>query len=117
MDAVKFMDERARMCNACNQCHGCPITDWCGEGLREQARYSADIVAAVEKWSAAHPRKTRQSEFLRAYPNATLDINKVVIACPTVLYGDSVCPRLTSDGDRSILCTECRRGFWLEEVK
>lgn len=26
MDAVKFMDERARMCNACNQCHGCPIT-------------------------------------------------------------------------------------------
>lgn len=29
MDAVKFMDERARMCNACNQCHGCPITGWC----------------------------------------------------------------------------------------
>lgn len=72
MDAVKFMDERARLCNAYNQCRGCPITDWCEKGLREQAKYSADIVAAVEKWSAAHPVKTRQSEFLKQWPNARI---------------------------------------------
>ncbi len=62
MDAVKFLQERARMCKSmngdCNQ--PCPITNWCGRGKKRQAEFAHDIVSAVEAWSAAHPRKTRQ---------------------------------------------------------
>ena len=113
MDAVKFMDERARMCNACNQCHGCPITDWCGKGLREQAKYSAGIVAAVEKWSAAHPVKTRQSEFLKQWPNAIVEY-EVLTICPKVVLGRE---NWMGKGCGGVLCNDCRREFWLEEVE
>lgn len=112
MDAVKFMDERARMCTACNQCHGCPITHWCGKGLREQAKYSADIVAEVEKWAAAHPVKTRQSEFLKQWPNAKIGSEGTVAIDPCIFD-------TTVRNRRCIAtsCAECRREFWMQEVE
>lgn len=116
MDAVKFMDEWARMCNACKSCYGCPITAWCGKGLREQAKYSADIVAAVEKWSAAHPRKTRQSVFLEQYPEAKFDKFGVMQICPMSISA----AHRNSDGECKTplkMCIDCRREFWMQEVE
>lgn len=113
MDAVKFMDERARMCNACNQCHGCPITDWCGKGLREQAKYSADIVAAVEKWSAAHPVKTRQSEFLKQWPNAKIGSEGTLAIEPCIFDTTVVRNRRCI----ATSCAQCRREFWMQVVE
>lgn len=109
MDAVKFMDERARMCNAYNQCRGCPITDWCGQGIRAQAKYSTDIISAVEKWAAAHPAKTRQSEFLKQWPNAAVNEEGVLFCPKTVNTAHFCCCK-----DKG--CGDCRREFWLEEV-
>lgn len=37
--------------------------------------YSGKAIAIIQKWSDEHPRKTYLSEFLRHYPNASLDEN------------------------------------------
>lgn len=117
MDAVKFLQERARMCKSmngdCNQ--PCPITNWCGRGKKRQAEFAHDIVSAVEAWSAAHPRKTRQSVFLGNYPCARIDSQSVLYACPADVYGDNVCPKKKDAAP--ITCYECRREFWPQEVQ
>ena len=116
MDAVKFIEERGRMCKAmngdCNQ--PCPITNWCGRGLKRQADFAPDIVSAVEEWAAAHPRKTRQSVFLEQYPDAKIDSDGVIAICPTAFssaYRDDIgkCAWVS--------CAKCRREFWMQEVK
>ena len=116
MDAVKFIEERGRMCKAmdgdCNL--PCPITNWCGRGLKRQADFAPDIVSAVEEWAAAHPRKTRQSVFLEQYPNAKIDSDGVIAICPNFLL-------LTDFDDIGkcawVSCAKCRREFWMQEVE
>ena len=75
MEALEFLKERKRMCRSFGgSCTGCPC-----EKVRcvINAHVSDDdykrIVAMVEEWSAAHPRKTRQSVFLEQWPEANID--------------------------------------------
>lgn len=64
----------------------------------------------VEKWSDTHPVKTRQSEFLKMFPNAVIDEDNGIL-----------CIR-PCDIDESIGCTngkgcdDCYRKYWLAEV-
>nr|DAO04211.1 MAG TPA: hypothetical protein [Caudoviricetes sp.] len=64
----------------------------------------------VEKWSDTHPVKTRQSEFLKMFPNAVIDEDDGIL-----------CIR-PCDIDESIGCTngkgcdDCYRKYWLAEV-
>ena len=117
MDALEFLMERRRMCDSYGDCEGCPL-----EGAECVIRdmMSEDtckrIVTAVEQWSKEHQRKTRQSVFLEQYPEAEIDANGVVGLCPmsiSAAYRDSDggcnCPE--------ILCRDCRREFWMQEVK
>lgn len=48
MDAVKFIEERNRMCGTMSEMWGVD---------------AAQIVKNTEEWAAAHPRKTRKSVF------------------------------------------------------
>lgn len=80
MDAVKFVREYLRMCTKVDDCENCPVykTDFCTVPAKERSQESAEeIVALVEEWSAAHPRKTRQSVFLEQWPNVVLDESTV----------------------------------------
>jgi hypothetical protein len=54
MDAVKFVEERRRMYTL-----GC-----IKKGINDYNMKAEAVVAEVEAWAAAHPRKTRQSVFL-----------------------------------------------------
>ena len=73
MDAVEFLKERRRMCNAQDGCDTCPISIACGDYFVNH-KYTRDntngMVATVEQWAKEHPAKTRQSEFLKHYPGA-----------------------------------------------
>lgn len=69
----------------------------------------------VEDWSAAHPRKTRQSVFLEQYPCAKIDSQGVLYACPADVYGNNACPK--NKEDAPIICYDCRREFWMQEVE
>lgn len=118
MDAVKFVKEYLRMCTKVDECEDCPVykTDFCTVPAKERSQESAEeIVELVEEWSAAHPRKTRQSVFLGNYPCARIDSQSVLYACPADVYGYNVCPRKKDTAP--ITCSECRREFWMQEVE
>lgn len=111
MDAVKFLEERARMCgHGCKDCH--VYGNEC-DMYSPNCDYES-LVEAVEAWAAKHPRKTRQSEFLEQYPNAVLDKDGVLRICPSFVGGDTPekykCICLTD-------CSDCRHEFWMQEVE
>lgn len=120
MDAAKFIEERNRMCKsfdvrreACPAFHDSENGARCGVGAASTLD-ATDQIAIVEKWSAAHPRKTRQSVFLEQWPNAELDSNGVIVIDPcdinkTIYRKDNGC--------YNNKCDDCRREFWMQEVE
>ena len=119
MDAVKFLQERARMCNSFSpDCEGCrvdeekPVMSECYMWMFENPERAVKI---VEEWAATHPRKTRQSVFLEQYPNARIDSQAAIYVCPADAYGDKVCPK--NEENFHMLCCDCRREFWGQEVE
>lgn len=71
------------------------------------------IVPIVEKWSAEHPRKTRQDAFLEQWPNAQMEFGGLQI-CPRVVMGLN---GWRKDGCGEVQCVTCRREFWSQEVE
>lgn len=126
MDAVKFIKERDRMCKSyydtekghCSD--GCPVHDVQCTNLDNLSTDAEELVARVEEWSAAHPRKTRQRVFLEQWPEAKVFRNSGILAlCPAQLrqeYRDDEgrCVRDTISGD---ICDCCRHEFWSQEVE
>lgn len=104
MDAVKFIEERRRMVKA-TRGH-LPIMV---EGISPK-----DIVKEVEEWSAAHPRKTRQSVFLSHYPNAEVDEDGVLKVCPKVVEGSNY---MDSHKCGLVPCAVCHKAYWSVIVK
>lgn len=119
MDAVKFIEERKRMCESFGDCcYGCPA--WDGSCKLETETYikcAADKqVEIVKEWAAAHPRKTRQSVFLEQWPDTQLDENGNVIICPKQLCRGEEFNKLLA-ACRGTNCYECRRKFWGKVVE
>lgn len=115
MDAVKFIEERNRMCKSHKSCIGCPAYDrgFCRFDVSIAGDKTDSQIKIVEEWSAAHPRKTRQSVFLEQYPQADIDNNGLLVLCPKRI---SAGVRATTNCMRA-RCDDCRRKFWLREVK
>lgn len=120
MDALKFIEERNRMCDYYNAkdaypgCEGCPaFENTCSTSVR---CVTEEYIAAVEQWSREHPRKTRQSVLLEQYPEADLDTHGLALLCPMAISADHRDDRgLCADPDRE--CGDCRREFWTQEVE
>ncbi|MFR5994142.1 MAG: hypothetical protein ACLUF9_01155 [Oscillospiraceae bacterium] len=122
MDAVKFIEERNRMYKSFgDRCTGCPALKAC-ENVpccvvsKESTLDATAQIAIVEEWSAAHPRKTRQSVFLEQWPTAKIDENGCLDICPYLVsapyrneYG-----HCANDG---VICCDCRKEFWMQEVE
>ena len=110
MDAVKFIEERRRMYKVTGK-HSPTLAGWIP---------AEDVVKEVEEWSAAHPRKTRQSVFLEQYPEARIDkTTGVLTICPAELTKECRDDR-GACGAYSIetcVCEPCRREFWMKEVE
>ena len=113
MDAVEFIKERNRMCNSFSpDCKGCcvdeakPVMDECFRWILDNPERAVQI---VEEWSAAHPRKTRQSEFLKQWPEAKVD-GTGVLKVPPCYLKNMKCPYTNC-------CYDCRREFWTQEVE
>lgn len=123
MDAVKFIEERNRMCKSFgDRCTGCPASDACGCCAVDQAVDQASTldataqVAIVEKWVKEHPRKTRQDVFLEQYPEAVIDEHGVLQVCPRYI---SVAYRGSDGGCKNPekMCIDCCLEFWMQEVE
>lgn len=94
MDAVKFIEERNRMCGTMSEVWGVD---------------AAQIVKNTEEWSAAHPRNTRQSVFLEQYPEASISEHGVLAIDSCKVEKTIKCNGMD--------CSKCRREFWAQEVE
>lgn len=123
MDAVKFIEERDRMCKSFGvSCQGCPAFG-AGEDVlccaveKESPLDATSRIAIVEEWSITHPRKTRQSELLKIFPDAVIDANTgAVLICPATIsnsYRDEegICKQI------GVYCCDCQSRFWFEEIE
>ena len=105
MDAVKFLQERSRMYESGAATPGIGLED---DYTPERA------VKIVEEWSAAHPRKTRQSVFLEQWPNARPAGDGVLTFCPKRFDFHILC---LAECHSLKKCSDCRREFWMQEVE
>lgn len=114
MDAVEFLKTIRRICisnkNGCTSCVVYQKNNYCH---LQCVAHPEEIVAAVEKWAAEHPVKTRQSEFLKMFPNAPFSHNTIDI-CPSKVDVLQKCPKVTP-GTLN-MCVFCKREYWLAEV-
>ena len=122
MDAVNFLKERARMCEA-NQtgemtCENCAAYKGVSQCYKlGEPKDPEKMVAIVEQWAAEHPAKTRQSVFLEQWPEAAISKDGAIAICPLAIsaayrHGNGACNKGNSD-----TCSECKRQFWSAEVE
>lgn len=118
MDAVEFFKTVTRLCR--NQdFSACPAAKK-GRCMIGLADYSVkdieETISKVEQWAKDHPVKTRQSEFLKMFPNADLKI--ITRLSPCSLDGTMKPLRCAKYGYLSITCgcDRCRDDYWNEEV-
>ena len=115
----------ARMCRtyATLGCYYCPLSHCknglnqvCGDLIRKHPDKANEIIL---NWCKEHPVKTRQSEFLKMFPNARTDSDGVIDIAPcTVEKGRCIsdccsCPREHGFSG----CSECCKEYWLAEVE
>lgn len=112
MDAVEFLKQYSRMVTFGVQPFKVP----------SNLPYE-EIVSRVEQWAKEHPIKTRQSEFLKMFPNAQKSSNGVLDICPRKfepekykgVTPDKIC--INGNADDEYHCDECCRDFWLKEIE
>ena len=119
MDAVKFIKERARMCDSLFGCKGCPANSQ-EDGLGEcfvgiKSKYAPEQqIEIVDKWSKEHPRKTRQSVFLEQWPETEIDNLGSLMVCPKRISADC---RNRYGNCTNRVCSDCHKEFWGQEVE
>lgn len=116
MDAIEFIKERQRLCQTYVDCFKCPAynNNTGGCNFNTASGYEAtEQIRLLEEWSAAHPLRTRQSEFLKQYPNADLDEDGILKVCPKIVEGSSY---VNSRNCGCVPCAVCHKAYWLQEV-
>ena len=119
MDAIEYVKTIHRLCESQGCYFGrateCPLLN---KGDKKDGYCIANIsgceekaVQIVEQWAKDNPIKTRQSEFLRMFPNAQRG-NGVVDICPMNFDRSFEC----SYKNDYYTCVDCRRDYWLTEV-
>ena len=105
MDVVEFLKEGTMMFNSYESCVGCPMypTDDCCMVKMNLKQ----MISIVEQWAKAHPIKTRQSEFLKMFPNARID-DGVIFLGPCAIDKSHKC---------TLDCKKCCRDYWLKEIE
>lgn len=109
MDAVEFYKAFKRMCDK-TDCKDCLLDQKCRPSANVEPE---EVVELVEEWAKEHPLRTRQSEFLKMFPDARIDDTGILDFCPNDFMpkeiGDEYCNKYNK-------CKECRKDYWLTEV-
>ena len=114
MDAVEYLKAFGRLCNNYLCGDNCPLIDSCDD---ESDDGYVRKVQIVEQWAKEHPVKTRQSEFLKQWPDAEIGDDGYPSVAPCQLYKD-----MEEKDENGVCCKNCgcgicRRDFWLKEIE
>ena len=114
MNAVEYVKQRKRMCDYYASCGDCPAVKYeeCSS-LHE----IPNLVPIVEKWAKKHPVKTRQSEFLKQWPDAEIGYDGLPTVAPCQLNIELLQCESQKDCEDRGVCGKCRCDFWLKEIK
>lgn len=117
-DFKVFAEEKNRMCQSLEPETLCPLKDgiinWLCDECEGMCFQETDFaIRTVQKWSDEHPIKTRQSEFLKMFPNAPFlnGENVALNLCPKDLDSTFQCIA----PNRS--CLNCKCEYWMAEVE
>ena len=113
MDAVEYLKALGRLCNNYLCGDNCPLIDSCDD---ESDDGYVRKVQIVEKWAKEHLAKTRQSEFLKQWPDAEVGDDGYPSVAPCQLYKDIEEKDENGVCCKNCGCAECRRDFWLKEI-
>ena len=113
MDAVEFFKTVNRYCKnqGCKKylaCRGDLCMIWPDD---DSTKSIEEMVSKVEQWAKDNPIKTRQSEFLKIFPNVQIQDN-VIWVCPKCIS----CNYRQKENCYETNCLDCKREFWLTEV-
>ena len=100
------------MCKS-SSCNKCSLKKFCESDFYTQAEIIEGVINIVEQWAKEHPVKTRQSEFLKMFPNASVGYNGTLVICPSQADTKAVAGCVRSERN----CDKCKRDFWLTEIK
>ena len=122
MDAIQFLKTVGRICKANNgKCDECPLDKYpCNAYINcirnvEPDKDSEEMVNIADGWAKDPPvktRKTRQSEFLKMFPDAQKDTYGALTIRPCSIE-KGLCSKCTTLSD----CVDCRREYWLKEIE
>ena len=76
-----------------------------------------EIVDQVEQWAKENPAKTRQSEFLKQWPDAEISDDGLPSIAPCQLDVRWIHGESQKDCENRGVCNKCRRDFWLKEIE
>ena len=114
MDAIEYVKQRNRMCDYYVNCNGCPAGDYQGcaslNGITK-------LVSIVEQWAKEHPVKTRQSEFLKMWPDAEIGDDGLPGIAPCQFNVELIQCESQKDCEDRGVCDKCRCDFWLKEIE
>lgn len=79
----------------------------CGD---DSVKSIEETISKVEQWAKDNPINTRQSEFLKMFPNAPIDEDNGIL-CIRPCYVDESIGCTNEKG-----CDGCRRKYWITEV-
>lgn len=86
----------------------------CDDTTNESCERLVNMRRFVERWADEHPAGTRQSEFLKMFPDAKIDDDGILALCPEAFspkeIDDEHCHKYNK-------CEECRKDYWLTEVQ
>ena len=76
-----------------------------------------EIVEQVEQWAKEHPVKTRQSEFLKMWPDTEISDDGLPSIAPCQLNIELLQCESQEDCEDRGVCDKCRHDFWLQEIE
>lgn len=114
MDAVEYLKILARMHYKQEDCAHCVLPNGCD--ITKDEKEIENRVEIIEQWAKDNPIKTRQSEFLKQFPNARLKEGVLIIdPCKIDITSkeDDKCEALKTG---MYSCSDCRKKYWFTEV-
>lgn len=114
MDAVEYVKQRKRMCDYYVNCGDCPASKYERCASLDEI---PNLVPIVEQWAKKHPVKTRQSEFLKQWPDAEIGDDGLPAIAPCQLNIELLQCESQEDCEHRGVCGKCRDDFWLKEIE